>query len=85
MSDNDMVRVSVSLSAEAVAQIDAWAAAAGLKRGQFASVALMIGSRTLARQMTPEDYLTPEVWRTLAGSMGVDPAQLQAALAARKA
>ena len=60
-SDVEMVRVTVMLPVETAEQIKQWAANAGLKTGQFTSTALVIGSRHLARQLSPEDFLTPEL------------------------
>jgi hypothetical protein len=76
--------VSVSLPIETIRQIDDWAALAGVKRGQFVSMALVIGSRVLARQVNPEAFLTTDVWKALADAMGVDQAKLQGALEAKR-
>jgi hypothetical protein len=78
----DMGRVSVSLPVETIRQIDDWAAAAGVKRGQFVSMALVIGARVLARQVNPEAFMTNDVWKAMADAVGVDQAKLQGALQA---
>ena len=82
-NDVDMGRVTVSLPIETIRQIDDWAAAAGVKRGQFVSMALVIGARVLARQVNPEAFMTNDVWKALADGMGVDQAKLQGALQAK--
>lgn len=83
MSDVEMSRISVQLPAETVEQIGAWAAEAGLKRGQFASTALVIGSRILARQVVPERFLDKKAWAALAEALGLDAEKLQAAMSER--
>jgi len=83
-TDVDMARVTVSLPIETIRQIDDWSALAGVKRGQFVSMALVIGSRVLARQVTPEAFLTTDVWKALADAMGVDQAKIQSALEAKR-
>lgn len=83
-NDVDMGRVTVSLPVETIRQIDDWATSAGVKRGQFVSMALVIGSRVLARQVNPEAFLTTGVWKALADGMGVDPVQLKGALEAKR-
>lgn len=80
MADIEMGRVSVMLPTETIEQIDKWAVDAGLKRGQFTSTALVIGSRILARQLAPEAFMPPEAWRQLAEVLGVDAGKLQEAL-----
>ena len=82
-NDVDMGRVTVSLPIETIRQIDDWAAAAGVKRGQFVSMALVIGSRVLARQVNPEAFMTTDVWKAMADAVGVDQAKLQGALQAK--
>jgi len=82
-NDVDMGRVTVSLPVETIRQLDDWAVRAGVKRGQFTSMALVIGARVLARQANPEAFLTTGVWKALADAMGVDPAKLQGALEAK--
>lgn len=77
MSDIDMGRVTVMLPADTIRQIDEWAVAAGLKRGQFTSVALVIGARILARQMSPEAFMNAEAWRGMSEAMGITPEQAQ--------
>jgi hypothetical protein len=79
-NDVDMGRVTVSLPVETIRQLDDWAALAGVKRGQFTSMALVIGGRVLARQVTPEAFFTPDVWKSMAEAMGVNSEKLQAAL-----
>ena len=74
---DDMLRLSVSLPVETVAQIDAWAATAGLKRSQFNSVALVIGARILARQIAPEAFMNADAWRGMSEALGVTPEQAQ--------
>jgi hypothetical protein len=82
--EKDMGRVSVSLPVETIRQFDEWAVLAGVKRSQFTSMALVIGARVLARQVTPEAFFTPDVWKSLADAMGVDAVKLQNALEAAK-
>jgi hypothetical protein len=77
MSDVDMGRVSVALPVETIRQIDQWASAAGVKRGQFVSMAMVIGARTLARQTSPESFMTPELYSAMAKGLGVEPEELQ--------
>ena len=85
MSDSkEMGRVSVMLPNETIEQIDRWAADAGLKRGQFTSTALVIGSRVLARQVAPETFMTSDVWRQFAEALGVDVKKLQEAVDSKK-
>jgi len=80
----DMGRVTVSLPVETIRQLDDWANLAGVKRGQFTSMALVIGARVLARQVNPEAFLTTDVWKALADGMGVDPVRLKGALEAKR-
>jgi hypothetical protein len=75
-----MERLTVMLPPETIDQVGRWAATAGLKRGQFASVALMIGARVLARQVVPEEFLTVDVVSSIAKGMGVAPEDLQEAV-----
>lgn len=82
-NDVDMGRVVVSLPVQTIAQFDEWASLAGVKRGQFTSMALVIGARVLARQVTPEAFMTQDVWKSLADAMGVEASKLQAAVAAK--
>lgn len=77
----DMERVSVQLTAETKAQIRKWADDAGVKPGYFMSMALTIGARQLARNLHPEQFMGPEVWTAIATAMGVEPEQLQQAVA----
>lgn len=79
MTDIDMGRVSVSLPVETIRQIDEWAAAAGLKRSQFTSVAIVIGARVLARQVSPEAFMNADAWRGMAEALGVSPEEAQSA------
>jgi len=76
----DMGRITVMLPVETIEQIGAWAANAGLKRGQFASMALVIGSRHLARQLSPEDFLTPELVKNIVHAAGGSDEQVSEAL-----
>ena len=82
--DVEMGRVSVMLPVETIAQIDAWAAQTGVKRGQFASMALAIGARALARQVSPEAFFTADTWSAFAKALGVEVEQLQEAVKAVK-
>jgi hypothetical protein len=77
MSEVEMGRISVMLPVETIRQIDLWAGAAGVKRSQFVSMALAIGSRVLARQTSPEEFLTVDQYRVLAQALGVDAGELQ--------
>jgi hypothetical protein len=81
MSDVDMGRMSVALPIETIRQIDQWAVAAGVKRGQFTSMAMVIGARTLARQTSPEAFMTPDAYRAIAEVLGVEPEDLQRRMA----
>lgn len=76
-TSDDMLRVSVSLPVETVRQIDDWAVSAGLKRSQFTSVALVIGARVLARQVTPEAFMNADAWRGIAEALNLSPEQAQ--------
>lgn len=77
-----MVRVTVMLPVETADQIYKWAAAAGLKRGQFTSTALVIGARHLARQLSPEDFLTPDMIKGIVRATGGSDAEVDQAIAA---
>lgn len=81
-NDIEMGRVSVMLPAETIRQIDAWAVSAGLKRGQFTSVALVIGARVLARQVSPEAFMNADAWRGMSEALGITPEQAQATVKA---
>ena len=74
---DDMLRLSVSLPVETVRQIDEWAVTAGLKRSQFTSVALVIGARVLARQVSPEAFMNVDAWRGMSEALGITPDQAQ--------
>ena len=80
MSDIDMGRVTVTLPVETIRQIDEWAASAGLKRGQFTSVALVLGARVLARQVTPERFMNADAWRGMAEALNITPEQAELAI-----
>ncbi len=54
----DMVRLTIRVPVETRDMIYDWAMRAGLKPYVFMPVALMIGSRLLARQLLPEDFVT---------------------------
>lgn len=54
-------KASTSLTPEVYAELDRYAKAAGMTRSAFMSLALLIGMRALARQITPEEFLTPEL------------------------
>lgn len=73
----EMGRVSVTLPEETLRQITEWAAAVGLKRGQFNSVALVIGARTLARQLSPELFMNADAWEGMSKAMGITQEQAQ--------
>lgn len=77
MTEVDMGRVSVMLPVETIRQIDEWAVSAGLKRGQFTSVALVLGARVLARQVSPERFMNAEAWRGMAEALDLSPDQAQ--------
>lgn len=83
MSEVDMGRVSVTLPVETIRQIDEWAGEAGLKRGQFTSVALVIGAKVLARQLVPERFMDAAAWKGIAEALGVDAAELQGRMNAK--
>ena len=85
MSEVDMGRVSVTLPTETIRQLDDWASAAGLKRGQFTSVALVVGARILARQLSPESFMNAEAWRGVSEAMGISAEDAQAFVQSRKA
>lgn len=76
-SEVEMGRVSVMLPADTIRQIDEWAASAGLKRGQFTSVALVLGARVLARQVSPERFMDSEAWRSMAEALNLAPGQAE--------
>ncbi len=76
MAPEDVGRISVMLPVETISQIDDWATAAGVKRGPFVSMAMVIGARVLARQSSPELFFTPEIWRSLADGMGITAEQI---------
>jgi hypothetical protein len=69
----EMERVSVQLTAEAKRQIYEWASAAHLKPGYFMSMALTVGARALARQLNPEQFMTPDVWQAVMQSVVASP------------
>ena len=83
-TDVEMGRISVQLPLETLEQIDQWAIQAGVKRGQFASMALALGARSLARQFVPETFMTPDAWRQVAEAMGVDAEKMEQLLTSQK-
>lgn len=54
-------KASTSLTPEVFDELDRYAKAAGMTRSAFMSLALLIGMRALARQIMPEQFLTPEL------------------------
>lgn len=74
----DMERVSVQVTSEAKQQILQWASEANVKPGYFMSMALTVGARSLARQLSPEQFMTPNVWEALMHSMASNPEMMAA-------
>lgn len=58
LEDQEMLRLSISLPIDTFNQITSYAQEAGIKRSHFAAMALVIGSRALARQIAPERFVT---------------------------
>ena len=71
-------RVTITLPAETLRQFADWASTAGLKRSQFNSVALVVGARILARQLSPESFMNADAWRGMSEAMGLTPEDAQA-------
>lgn len=58
---DDTRKLSFRVSAKVADEIDKYAELAGMTRSAFMNIAVVIGMRTLARQIAPESFLTPEL------------------------
>lgn len=68
----EMVRLSIRVPVETRDELAKLASISGLKMSAFLATALVIGGRQLARQTTPEHFITADVMRTMFTAMGID-------------
>ena len=64
MVDNTK-KISFRIANDVAAEIDEYAAMAGMTRSAFVNIAVVIGMRALVRQIAPERFLTPEMVTTM--------------------
>lgn len=67
MSDETR-KLSFRVSGRVADEIDEYAELAGMTRSAFMNIAVVIGMRTLARQIAPERFVTPELAQMLQGA-----------------
>lgn len=67
MSDKS-IKLSFRISADIAQQIDHYAALSGLNRSAFIGIAVVIGMRSLARQIAPESMMTPELIKVMSAA-----------------
>lgn len=72
LGDEEMVRLSIRIPSEAQKEIYAWAEQTKVKPSYFCSMALVIGARQLMRQLSPEQFVTADMMRTMVEALGID-------------
>ncbi len=62
---DDTRRLTISLPVATIEEIESYVAGSGLTRPQFLALAFVRGARLVAREFTPERFITPELVRSM--------------------